>query len=191
MGIIQAAVLCLVLRDEGALREAFQKEIKAKEPAKRVEAVKKLSGAKEEKTIELLAASVKDPAKEVQIAAADTVASCEDGGGVAIKPLCAVLVDKAAAPEPRLACAKALAKARYKADAIDALIIAISGVTNADRHLFVWGADVTKVLNSVAGQEFGVGKQTPALWEGWWKENKAKVEKEDQAKRDEYKKDKK
>jgi hypothetical protein len=191
MTTLALVALALFLPDESALREAFQKEIKASDPAKRVEAVKKLAGAKEEKTLELLAGSVKDGAKEVQVAAAETVAGCDDGGGVAIKSLCAVLVDKKAAPEARVACAKALGKARYKTDAIDAMIEMISGLTNADKNLFKPGADITAVLNQVAGQDYGFGKETPALWQEWWKENKAKVKKEDDAKREEYKKSQK
>lgn len=183
-----ALVLFVPARDENALRETFAKEFKAKDAAKRVEAVKKLAGAKEEKTIALLASHAKDEAKEVQIAVAETIEGCTDAGGAAIKPLCAVLVDKKEEPEVRLACAKALGKAHYKADAIEALIDMISGITNADKNLFSTGAAVTEVLNGVAGQKFGQGKETPALWQQWWTENKAKVQKEDAAKKEEYKK---
>ncbi len=189
------AVLSLLLsppaRDEKALRDAFTKEIKVKDAAKRVEAAKKLAGAKEEETIALLAAHLKDAAKEVQLAVAETLEGAEDSGGVAIKPLAAVLNDKKADPDVRLACAKALAKAKYKADPIAAMIEAISNISNEEKHLFKFGADATGVLNGFAGQDFGRGKLTPGLWEKWWGENKEKLKKEDEAKLAEYKKSRK
>lgn len=186
------AVLSLLLsspaRDEKALRDAFQKEIKAKEPAKRVEAAKKLAGAKEEETVALLAAHLKDAAKEVQLAVAETLEGAEDSGGVAIKPLAAVLTDKKADPDVRLACAKAIAKAKYKADPTAALIETISTISNEDKHLFKFGAAATQVLNGFAGQDFGQGKLTPGLWEKWWGENKEKLKKADEALLAEYRK---
>jgi len=189
------AVLSLFLsppaRDEKALRDAFQKEIRAKDAAKRVEAAKTLAGAKEEETIALLAGHLKDAAKEVQLAVAETLEGAEDSGGAAIKPLAAVLVDKKADPDVRLACAKALAKAKYKADPTAAMIQAISTISNEEKHLFKFGSDATKVLNKFAGEDFGEGKLTPGLWEKWWAENKEKLKKEDEAKLAEYKKSRK
>src|SRR5437867_3538299 len=104
--------LALLSRDEAELREAYSKGIQEKETSKRVEAVKKLAGSKEEKTLALLAAGLKDPAKEVRKAVAETLEGCDDGGGAAIKPLGELLADKKVDPDLRLACAKALCHAR-------------------------------------------------------------------------------
>lgn len=186
-----AAMLALLLADESALRDAFAGAIKAKEPAKRVEAAKKLAGAKEEKTVALLAGHLKDEAKEVQVAVAETLQGVADGAGAAVKPLAAVLVDKKADPDVRLACAKALAKSTYKHGPTHALIETICNIGNEDRNLHKFGAEVTGILNAFAGEDFGKGKLTPGLWEQWWDDNKAKFEKEDAARLEEYRKSQK
>jgi HEAT repeat protein len=183
-----AAVFALLGADEAALRDAFSREFKAKDAAKRVEAVKKLSGAKEEKSLLLLAGALKDPDKLVKKAAAEAIGAGEDAGGVAVKELCAVLVSKEEDPEARLACARALGKARYRTDAIDAMINAISNILNTERHLHQFGADVTEVLEKMTGENFKREKVTPQLWQNWWKDNKEKIKQEDEKKREEYKK---
>jgi HEAT repeat protein len=186
--MILPALLALLGADEAALREAFETAIRAAEPARRVEAVRKLSRANEEKTILLLAGHLKDAAKEVRLAIAAALEGATDGAGAAVKPLSAVLVDKKEEPEVRLACAKALSKSKYRHDPIHAMIQAISNITEFERHLFQFGADVTDLLNKVAGDDFGKTKQTPGLWEQWWEDNKAKLEKEDAARLREYRK---
>ena len=54
-----------------------------------------------------------------------------------------------------------------------------------------FGAGVTDVLNKFTGEDFGKGKNTPSLWEQWWAENKAKYQKEDAARLEEYRKSRK
>lgn len=184
-------LLALLLADESALRDAVEKEIKAKEPAKRVEAVKRLSGAKEEKTVVLLAGHLKDEAKEVRLAVAGTLEGATDGAGAAVKPLAAILVDKKADPDVRLACAKALAKSAYKHGPTRAMIETICNIGNEDRDLHKFGAEVTGILNKFTGEDFGKGKLTPGLWEQWWDDNKAKLEKEDAARLETYRKSQK
>ena len=186
-------ILCALVqaRDEAKLRAEFSAEFKSKEAAKRVEALKKLERCTEEKTIEALAGGLKDPEKEVKKTAADVIATCTDGAGAAIKALCAALVDKKEDPDVRYACAKALAKARYKTEAVNAMIDTISGIENSDRHLHEFGKNVTVLLEGVTGESFSYGKTTPGLWQFWWKENRPKYEKADETKRAEYKKEKK
>lgn len=193
MRIVLLGVLCALVqgKDEGKLRAEFAEEFKAKEAAKRVEAVKKLHGAKEDKTLEALAGALKDPEKEVRKSAGEAIATCTDGAGTAIKPLCAALVDKKEDPDVRYACAQALAKARYRTEAVNALIETISGIENKDRHLHVFGKNVTVLLEGVTSEGFDYGKNTPYLWQTWWKENRAKYEKEDESKRADYRKEKK
>jgi hypothetical protein len=94
MASVLLLIATVLLRDEAALRDAFAKEIKAKDAAKRVEAVNKLSGAKEEKTIELLVKHLKDSALEVRKSVVETIENSTDGAGKAIKPLGDILVDK-------------------------------------------------------------------------------------------------
>lgn len=178
-------------KDEAKLRGEFATAFKAKDAAKRVEALKKLEGCKEEKTVEAVAGGLKDPEKDVKKAAATVLATCTDGAGKAIKPLCAALVDKKEDPDVRYACAQALAKARYKSEAVVAMIETISGIENKDRHLHEFGKNVTVVLEGITKESFEYGKNTPHLWQEWWKENKAKYEKDDEAKRAEYQKEKK
>jgi hypothetical protein len=86
-------------------------------------------------------------------------------------------------PAVRLAASKALAKSPYKHDPIDAMIKTISSITNKDRELFKFGADVTVVLELKAGEQFSRTKETPMLWQGWWGENREKLKKEDEKKR--------
>jgi len=178
-------------KDEGKLRAAFAKEFKAKEAAKRIEAAKKLEGCKEEKTLEALAVGLKDLEKDVKIAVANAIATCTDEGGAAIKPVGAALVNKQENPDVRYACARALAKAHYKTEAVDLLLETINGISNKDRDLFEFGKNVTVVLEGFTGEKFGYEKVTPQLWDNWWKETKAKYQKDDEEKRKKYKETKK
>lgn len=173
-------ILIALLLDEATLRAAVEK---AKDAAPRAEAVRKLAGAKEEKSIDVLAQALKDPEKDVRKAAAEALETAEDGKGKAIKALGALLNDKKEDPDLRLAAAKALGKARFKVEAIEAFLLCIGSITNQDRSLFKFGADVTLVLNKFAGEDFGAGKQTFSLWEQWWAENKEKTLKDDEQKR--------
>jgi hypothetical protein len=182
------ALAALLRADEAALREAFEMGIKAVEPAKRIEAVKKLAGATEEKTIVALAGHLKDEAKEVRLAVAAALEGATDGAGAAIKPLAAILVDKKEDQDLRLACAKALSKSKYRHGPIHAMIETISNIESTERNLHEFGADVTGILNKFAGEDFGKGKFTAGLWEQWWDDNKAKFEKEDAARLKEYRK---
>jgi len=174
--------------DESALRESFSKEIQAKEAPARVAAAKKLSGAKEEKTIALLAGHLKDESKDVQLAVVEALEGASDGAGASLKPLAALLVDKKADPDVRLACAKALSKSKYKLVPLSAMIETIAGIANTDKHLHKFGAEVTDLLNKFAGEDFGKGKTTSFLWEQWRDDNKAKFEKEDAARLADYRK---
>ena len=179
----------LLLRDEAALRDAFAKEIKAKDAAKRVEALKKLAGAKEEKTVELLAHALKDAALEVRKAAAETLEGCTDGAGVAIKPLGEILVDKKADLDLRLACAKAIVKARYKSEAFPYLYKTISTIEPEERQFHKFGGQVTQLLDGYMGKSFGQLKTTAERWDEWWMDNKAALLKEDEKKHEEWKKE--
>jgi len=192
MKILTLGLMALVFQgDEAARRAAFEKEFKDKDAAKRVDAVKKLAGSQEEKTLTLLAGALKDPANEVKKAAAETIEAITDGGGVAIANLCTILVDKKQDQSVRLACAKALGKARYRTQPIQAMIETISNISNKEKELFEFGANVTEVLEKYTGEKFLREKVTPQLWQNWWDENKDKIKKEDDAKRAEYKKTKK
>lgn len=186
--LLGASVGMAAPRDEASLRRTFSREMRSRAPEKRVLAVKKLEGCKEDKTIALLVKVLRDPAPEVRKAAAGVLATATDGAGTAIKPLAAGLLNTKDQPDVRLACAKALAKARYRAEPIDALIQTISGIDKTQRHLFKFGADCTAMLNALAGQDFGAGKDTPKKWQNWWKKHRAAVTKEDVERRKEYKK---
>ena len=71
------------------------------------------------------------------------------------------------------------------------MIDTISNISNKDRELFEFGANVTEVLETYTGEKFGRDKRTPELWQNWWDETKDKIKKEDDAKREEYKKSQK
>lgn len=174
---MMAILMLLMSADEGALRAAVEK---AKDVSARVEALKKLAGAKEEKSIDALVKALTDAEKDVRKAAAEALETADDAKGKAAKPLGLVLNGKTEDLEVRLAAAKALGKSKFKADALEAMITCICSITNADRHLHKFGADVTAVLNKYSGQDFGAGKQTPMLWEQWWADNKEKMRKEDE-----------
>lgn len=179
----------LLVRDEAALRDAFAKEIKAKDAAKRVEAVKKLAGAKEEKTVLLLVHALKDPALDVSKAAAATLEGCTDGGGVAIKTLGEILVDKKADLDLRTACAKALVKERYKSEVFPFLHTTISSIENTERQFFKFGAEVTGMLDAYAGKSFGAGKETAERWSEWWMDHGDELKKADAKLHEEWKKE--
>ena len=180
-------LLTLLLRDEAALRTTYEKEVKAKDAAKRVEAVKKLAGAKEEKSIDLLVKSLKDPATEVRKAAAETLEGSTDGAGKAIKPLGEILVDKKADLELRMACAKALAKARYKSEAFPHFYQTISTIEPEERQFHKFGADVTLILDGYVGKSFGLTKTTAERWSEWWTDNQKPLKEEDEKRHKEWK----
>ena len=186
-----ASVLLLIasflLRDESALRDAFAKEIKAKEGAKRVEAVAKLAGAKEEKTIELLVKSLKDPALEVRKAAVQALEGSTDGAGKAIKPLGDILVDKKDDLDLRMLCAKALSKARYKSEAFPYFHKTISSIERDERQFHKFGGDVTVILDGFVGKSFGADKTTSERWSEWWTDNQKALAEEDAKKHKEWK----
>jgi hypothetical protein len=173
---------------EPETQAAFIKEFKDKSATKREVALRRMVGLKEEKSLQLLAGALKDPDATVRKAAAEVIATCTDSGGAAIKPLCAILTNKKEDKDVRLACARALAKAQYKAEPIDALVQTIAGIGEQDKDLFAFGAECTRILNEVAGQDFGAGKETPDKWKKWWKENQGKTTKDDQEKLAAYKK---
>src|SRR5262245_7044064 len=177
----------ILLRDEAALREAFGKDIKAKEAAKRAEAVGKLAGAKEEKTIELLVKSLKDPALEVRKAAAQAIEGSTDGAGKAIKPLGDILVDKKDDLDLRLTCAKALSKARYKGEAFPFFYTTISSIEKDERQFHKFGGEVTKILDGYAGKSFGADQTTAERWSEWWTDNQKALKEEDAKKHKEWK----
>lgn len=164
--------------DEAKKRDAFAKEFKDKSPAKRVEAVGKMNGSVEDKSIVAVARGLSDAAGEVRKAAAACLETCTDSGGSALKPLCAILKDKKEDRDLRLACAKALAKGEYKAEATDAMIQAIT-IDEKDKDLYQFGAELTKILDAFAGQDFGMTKETPAKWQTWSKQNQAMLAKQD------------
>jgi len=183
-------LLSLCLRDEAALRTAFEKEIKAKDAGKRVEAIKKLAGSKEERTIELLVTSLKDAALEVRKASAETIENSTDGAGKAIKPLGDILVDKKEHLDLRLACAKALAKARYKSESFPFFYTTISSIENTEKEFHKFGADVTQILDGYIGKSFGLAKTTPERWSEWWTDNQKALKEEDEKKKKAWKENK-
>lgn len=178
----------LLSADEAALREAFSKEIRAEAAAERVAAVRKLSGAAEEKTIELLAASLKDKELTVRKAAAETLEASSDGGGVAIKPLGDILVDKKEDLDLRLACAKALVKSPYKAEVFQVMLKTMSSIQSEEVHFHRFGFNVTKLLDAYIGRSYGADKMTCERWDEWWGNNQADLKKEDARKHEEWKK---
>jgi hypothetical protein len=181
----------LLARDEAALRDAFAKEIKAKDAKHRVEAVKKLAGAKEEKTIELLVHSLKDPELPVRKAAAETIEGAADGGGTAIKALGEILIDKKEDLDFRMACAKSLGKARYKSYAFPYFYTTISSIESTERQFHKFGADVTGIMDKFYGVHFPVDKNTAERWNEWWSDNKAQFQKDDEKLKEEWAKEKK
>lgn len=189
MGAMLAAVAALLLGDESALREAFAKDIRAEAAADRVAAVKKLAGSKEEKTIELLAASLKDKALEVRKAAAETIEASTDGGGVAIAALGAILADKKDDLDLRLAAARALMKSRYQGEVFPHVLKTISSIEREERHFHKFGMQVTAWLDAYVGKSYGMDKDTAERWNEWWTDNQAALKKADAKKREEWKRD--
>ncbi|HVR86477.1 MAG TPA: hypothetical protein VMU54_19295 [Planctomycetota bacterium] len=178
-----AAVLLIVgailAGDEAALREAFAREIQAEAAAERARAVKKLSGASQEKTILLIAASLRDKELEVRKAAAEALEASTDGAGVAIPPLGEILVDKKEDLGLRLACAKALVKSRYKSEVFPYILKTISSIDSEERQFHKFGYEVTSLLDAYAGKSYGADKLTCERWEEWWTDNQSALKKDD------------
>jgi hypothetical protein len=181
--------MAFLLGDEAALRDTFSKEIQAEAAAQRVAAVKKLAGVREEKSIDLLASSLKDKALEVRKAAAETLEASTDGAGVAIKPLGDILVDKKDDLDLRLSCAKALVKSRYKGEVFPIVLKTMSSIESEERHFHKFGFDVTKLLDAYIGRSYGADKLTCERWDEWWSNNKDALQKEDVQKHEAWKKE--
>jgi hypothetical protein len=175
--------------DEAALRETFAREIRAESAAQRAAAVKKLAGASEVKTIELLAASLKDKELEVRKAAAQSLEASTDGAGVAIRPLGDILVDKKDDLDLRLACAKALVKSRYKSEVFPIVLKTMSSIESEERQFHKFGFDVTRLLDAYMGRSYGADKLTCERWEEWWSGNQEALKKEDARRHEEWKKE--
>jgi hypothetical protein len=178
------ALLLLCLQDlpEPQARDVFVKEYRDKSATARDVAVRRLVGLKEEKTLQLLAGALRDSDAGVRKTAAEVIATCTDATGAALRSLGSLLRDKRERRDVREACLKALAKAHYKAEPVDALIQTIGGISEQDKDLFEFGAECTRLLNEMAGQDFGAGKDTPDKWKKWWKDNQARLAKEDREK---------
>jgi len=176
----------LVLAQEGGrsneplLRDVFVKEFKDKDPIRRLEAVRRLSSQSEEKTILLLGDALRDPEVLVRKAVVDTIASCTDRTGAGIKPLCGSLLNRKEDKTVRIACAQALRTAQIKAEAIDALIQAITSIGDLEKDIQAFVSECTRTLGWLSGQDFGGSKETPEKWKKWWADNKARITKEDQ-----------
>jgi hypothetical protein len=184
--VLAAAVL---LGDEAALREAFAKDYRADAAAQRAAAVRKLAGAKEEKTIELLAGVLKDKELEVRKAAAETLESSTDGAGLAVRMLGDLLVDKKEDLDLRVACAKALTKSRYKSEVFPIFLKTMSSIDSEERHFHKFGFQVTRMLDAYIGKSYGADKDTCERWEEWWTDNQAALKKEDAKKHEDWKKE--
>ncbi len=182
------ALSTVLLRDEAALREAYSKEIQAKDAAARVAAVKKLAGAKEHQTIELLSNGLKDESLEVKKATAEALEGVQDEGGAAIKPLGEILVDKKADLALRLQCAKALSKSPYKGEAFPYLLKTITTIEPEERQFHKFGFEVTQIIDKYIGKSFGAGKTTGDRWEEWWTDNQAALKDADAKRREAWKK---
>ncbi len=189
MNLMTAVLAVVLVRDEAALREAFAKEIQAKEAPQRVAALKKLSGAAEEKTIELLAAGLKDVDLEVRKAAAETLEASTDGAGLANKSLGEILMDKKEDLALRMACAKAMSKSRYKGEVFYCYFKTISSIEPEERQFHKFGFQVTQILDKYVSKSFGADRATAERWEEWWTDNKAALLKEDEKKHEEWKKE--
>jgi hypothetical protein len=189
MGMLLVVVSALLVGDEAALRETFAKEIRSESAADRAAAVKKLAGATEEKTIELIAGCLRDKGLEVRKAAAETLEASTDGAGVAIKPLGEILVDKKDDLDLRMACAKALIKSRYKSEVFPVVLKTMTAIESEERHFHKFGYEVTKLLDGYIGRSYGADKLTCERWEEWWTNNREAMQKEDARKREEWKKE--
>ena len=188
MSTLILALAALLARDEAALREAYTKEIQAKDAAARVAAVKKLAGAKEHQTIELLAKSLQDESLDVKKAAAATLEGVSDAGGAAVKPLGEVLSNVKEDVALRLQCAKSLSKSPYKGEAFPYFFKTITGIGPEEKHLHKFGYQVTVLLDAYVGKSFGAGRETPERWEEWWTDNKAALTEADAKRREAWKK---
>jgi len=175
--------------DEAALREAFDKEFTSKEPKHRAEAVRKLSGAKEEKSIECLVRGLKDADLDVRKTTAEAIEKSSDEAGVAIKALGEILVDKKEDLGLRKACAKALATSRYKGEAFPYFLQTITSIDREEVQFHKFGGEVTVVLDKFIGKSFGQGKETAERWTEWWQDNQEALRKEDEKVREAWKKE--
>ena len=185
---IVMTVLSLLAADEAALRETFSKEIQAEAAVQRVAAVKKLAGAREEKTILLLVASLKDKDLTVRKSAVETLEGSTDGGGVAIAPLGEILVDKKDDLDLRLACGKAMVKSPYKSEVFPFFLKTMSSIDSGEREFHKFGYDLTQLLDGYLGKHFGADKVTCERWEEWWSLHHEELQKADAKRHEEWKK---
>jgi len=165
LGLLVAGVLASTQEggrsNEALLREVFVKEFKDKDPIRHLEAVRRLSSQSDEKTILLLVDALRDPDPVIRKAVVDTIASCTDRTGAGIKPLCASLLNKKEDKGVRIACAKALSSVKLKADALNALVQAITSIGDLEKDIQAFVSECTRTLGWLSGQDFGGGKEAP------------------------------
>ncbi len=165
---------------EAALRLRFEKAFKDKDPAKRVEALQLLNGAKEPKTVGLAIAALKDSFSKVRKAAAEVLGTAGDLDASGIRPLCGVLTSVKEDVEVRLAAGRSLVAAPYRTEAIEAMLKVLSEGETATSN---FGVEVLGLLQSVTTQTFGEGKPALAKAKAWWAQNQSNVKRDDEAKR--------
>ncbi len=144
-----------------------------------MEALQLLNGAKEPKTVGLAIAALKDPFSKVRKAAAEVLGTAGDLDASGIRPLCGVLTSVKEDAEVRLAAGRSLVAAPYRAEAIEAMLKALSEGETASSN---FGAEVLGLLQSVTTQTFGEGKPGLAKAKAWWGLNRSKVGREDEVK---------
>lgn len=172
--------LLLAQVDESPRRDIFSKIFKDPNPERRVEALRTLQSAQEPKTVALVIAALKDPALKVRVAAAEVLGTAADPDAAAIKPLCDLLRSTKEDASARLAAARSLVAMPYRHDAIDAMI---GAVEKAPESLYNFAAELSNLLKSLTGQDFGAGKGAGAKWRSWWSSQANRVLREDAEKR--------
>jgi hypothetical protein len=170
-----AMALLAALADEAGLRAAVEKA----DVSGKAAAVAALKGAKEEKSLLVLAGALKDPSKEVRKAAAAALGETPDPKGASLPALRERLLEKSEEPGLRLLCAKAIARSPYREAPIRALLDCMAGISNQDKHLHEFGAEVAGILDRLAGKSFGADKLTVEKWENWFTDNLERLKAED------------
>jgi hypothetical protein len=178
--MLLSLALLLAQVDETPRRDIFSKVFKDKDPERRVDALRTLQSAKDPRTVALVIAALKDPSPKVRLTAAEVLGTSADPDATAIKPLCDLLRSPKEDTSARLAAARSLVAMPYRHEAIDAMVGVIEKAPDA---LYNFAAELSNLLRTLSGQDFGAGKGAGPKWRSWWSSQSGRVLREDNEKR--------
>ncbi|MCW8133660.1 MAG: HEAT repeat domain-containing protein [Planctomycetota bacterium] len=154
--------------DEPELRRTFMQAFtSAAKPEDKAESVYLLKGVREKASLKLLTGLLGDSLPTVRRNACRVMSETPDPEGYFVKPLTAVLYDRNFMV--RASAAEALATAKVKAQAVKALVFALTQSAQEGVKLASYAQTLNTTLSKITGKQFGKTDDLTKLAQ-WWNE---------------------